>query len=37
MSDEELDELQAEFRRFREAHAKAHGQDKPPSSHPPKD
>ncbi len=35
LSDEELDKLQDEFRRFREAHAEAHGRDKGPNAHAP--
>lgn len=35
MSDDELDALQDEFRKFRESHERAHGREKPPPPHPP--
>ncbi len=35
MSDEELDKLQDEFRRFRESHDRAHGREKLPPPHAP--
>jgi low affinity Fe/Cu permease len=35
LSDEELDRLQDEFRRFRESHERAHGREKVPPAHPP--
>ena len=36
MSDEELDQLQDEFRKFRESHERAHGREPLPPPHPPK-
>jgi low affinity Fe/Cu permease len=36
MSDEDLDKLQEEFRRFRESHERAHGHEAAPPPHAPK-